>query len=320
MTTTRAILKTMNGPSTRMLELLSLLQTGRAWPATELAERLGTTPRTLRRDLDRLREQGYPVESSRGPGGSYRLVAGRAMPPLTLTDDEALAAVVGLRFAAQVLSDEAATGALRKMEQVLPPRLRHRMTTMSAAISTVTRRSLDLSLVETLATASHEHQDVRFTYTDQAGATSDRHVEPYRQVLLDRHWYLLTWDLSRADWRTFRVDRIADVEVPGSTFAPRSPLPDTMVNRAPRGRPAGVIEFAAPLAAVSDRLAAESGVLEPLDADRCRYTTPPDDWEWLAQTIAAVGVPYTVESPPELVEATRRLAARVAAATGKEDP
>ncbi len=298
-----------------MLELLSLLQTGRAWPAAELAERLGTTQRTLRRDLDRLREQGYPVESARGPGGSYRLVAGRAMPPLTLTDDEAVAAVVGLRFAAHVLSDTAADGALRKLEQVLPPRLRHRMTTMSAAISTVTRRSLDLGLVETLATAAHEHHDLRFTYANRAGATSTRHAEPYRQVLLDRHWYLLAWDLDRADWRTFRVDRIANVEVPGSTFTPRGPLPDTMVHRAPRGRPAGMVRFAAPLAEVSTRLTAEAGALEAVDEGTCRYLTPPDDWEWLAQTVAAVGVPYVVESPPELVAATRRLAERVAAAT-----
>ncbi len=314
MATTRVILEAMNGPSTRMLELLSLLQSGRSWPAAELATRLETTPRTLRRDLDRLRELGYPVESTRGPGGSYRLVAGRAMPPLVLTDDEAVAAVVGLRFAALVLADEAADGVLRKLEQVLPPRLRDRMAAVSRTTHAVTRASLDPRVIETLAAAAHEHRDVRFTYTDRAGTESPRHVEPYRQVLLDRRWYLLGWDLDRSDWRTFRVDRIASVAVPGSTFAPREPLPDTMVNRAPRDGPRGVVRFAAPLAEVSARLSAEAGSLEAVDARSCRYVTPPDDWGWLATTVAAVGVPYTVESPPELVEETRRLAARVSAA------
>jgi predicted DNA-binding transcriptional regulator YafY len=313
----------MNGPSSRLLALLSLLQSGRAWPAAELAARLGTTPRTLRRDLDRLRSAGYPVASTRGPGGSYRLVAGRAMPPLVLTDDEAIAAVVGLRFAALVLAggaaDGVAEGALRKLEQVLPPRLRRRVAAVSAATHAVTRESLDLVVVERLATAAHARQDVRFAYTGRAGGVSWRHVEPYRQVLLDRHWYLLGWDLDRGDWRTFRVDRIASVEVPGSTFAPREPLPDTMVHRSPREGPRGVVHFAAPPAEVSARLPAEAGTLEAVDGG-CRYTSPPDDWDWLAAAAATVGVPYRVESPPELVAATERLAGRAARATAPRAP
>lgn len=303
-----------------MLELLSLLQSGRTWPAAELAERLGASSRTLRRDLDRLRELGYPVESTRGPGGSYRLVAGRAMPPLLLTDDEAVATVVGLRYAALVLDDGAADGALRKLEQVLPPRLRRRMAAVAAATSTVSRASLDLRVVEALGAAAHARQDVRFSYTDRAGTPSTRHVEPYRQVLLDRRWYLLGWDLDRGDWRTFRVDRIREVETPGSTFAPRSPLPDTMppdpaAGAGPSAGPRGVVRFAAPVSVVSERLAAQAGSLEALGPDACRYVTPPDDWEWLAATVALVGVPYTVEAPPELVARTRALAERVAAAT-----
>jgi predicted DNA-binding transcriptional regulator YafY len=305
----------MNGPSARLLELLSLLQTGRAWPAAELAARVGTTPRTLRRDLDRLRSFGYPVESARGPGGSYRLVAGRAMPPLVLTDDEAVATVIGLRFAALVLADGAAEGALRKLTQVLPPRLRRRVSAVSAATHAVTRTSLDPTVIDTLATAAHDRRDVRFTYTNRSGASSSRHAEPYRLVLLDRNWYLLAWDLDRTDWRTFRVDRIAAVTVPGSTFAPRTPLPDTMVHRSPRDRPGGVIHFEAPLAEVSTRLSAEAGTLTAVDENSCRYTTPPDDWAWLAVTVAAVGVPYRVESPPELVAETRKLAQRTASAT-----
>lgn len=305
----------MNGPSTRMLELLSLLQTGRAWPAAELAERLGTAPRTLRRDLDRLRELGYPVTSTRGPGGSYRLVAGRAMPPLLFTDDEAVATVVGLRVAALVLDDGAADGALRKVEQVLPPRLRTRMAAVSAATATVTRASLNAATIEALAQAAHRHHDIRFRYRDRDGAETGRHVEPYRLVLLGGRWYLLTWDLDRDDWRTFRVDRIETVETPGSTFAPRTPLPDTMINAAPRAGAPGVIHFDAPLAEVSARLIAQAGQLTPVDDTSCRYTCPPDDWDWLATVAAMVGVPYRVESPPELVDATRRLAERATAAT-----
>ncbi|GAB1510267.1 YafY family protein [Actinophytocola sp. KF-1] len=300
-----------------MLELLSLLQTGRAWPARDLADRLGTTTRTLRRDLERLREFGYPVASTRGPGGSYRLVAGKAMPPLVLTDDEAIATVAGLRMAAQ--TSEAADGALRKLERVLPPRLRGRVRAMAAVTHAVTRQAPDLAVVDTLAVAAHERRDVRFTYRNRAGAETERHVEPYRQVLLDRHWYLLAWDLDRTDWRTFRVDRIASVEVPGSTFAPRDPLPDTMVHPAAAGG-AAVIHFDAPVSAVSPRLRAEAGALESAGEDRCRYTSPPDDWAWLAGVVAAVGVPYRVASPPELVAETEALAARAARATAPRSP
>jgi predicted DNA-binding transcriptional regulator YafY len=309
------MLDRMNGPSVRMLELLSLLQGGRTWPATELAAKVDTTPRTLRRDLDRLRELGYPVVSTRGPGGSYRLVAGRAMPPLTFTDDEAVAAVVGLRYAAQVLSDDAASGALLKVEQALPPRLRDRMAAVSASTTAVSRATLDVRVVEALARAATATRDVRFSYVDRSGETTARHVEPYRQVLLGRRWYLLGWDLDRADWRTFRVDRIESVEVPGSTFAPRGPLPDTMVSTAPAGVGRAVVRFAAPVSVVASRLTAEAGTLEPIDHESCRFTTAPDEWSWLAGAVAAVGVPYTVEGPAELVAQTRALAARVAAAT-----
>src|SRR5262245_41846540 len=216
----------MTDPSSRMLELLSLLQSGRDWPAPDLAARLGCSPRTLRRDLDRLRELGYPVESTRGPGGSYRLVAGRAMPPLLLTDDEAVATVVGLRFASLAQVDdasEAATSALRKLEQVLPARLRHRMQAVSAATEAASRavRPSDTAQFQSLATATQQHQDVRFAYESRSGAASDRRVEPYRLVLLGRRWYLLGWDRDRGDWRTFRLDRITTVTVPGTTFHPR---------------------------------------------------------------------------------------------------
>jgi predicted DNA-binding transcriptional regulator YafY len=334
----------MSGPSERMLELLSLLQDGRAWQGGELAARLGTSPRTLRRDIDRLRDLGYPVISARGPGGSYQLVAGRAMPPLLFTDDEAVAAVVGLRLVALAESsggaggaasaaDEtgavggasaaggAAGGALRKLEQVLPSRLRYQLEAMSASTDAASRTmsSLDLPTLRLLGVAAFSHQDVRFGYTDRGGRRTGRRVEPYRQVLLGRHWYLLGWDLDRDDWRTFRLDRISDLAVPGSTFIPREPPPDASFVQNPlrsvRSRRQGVVVFSTSIEHVFDRLTTEAGSLEAIDADRCRYITAVDDWDWLAGRLAMVGVEYTVEGPPELVDATRNLAARIGRAT-----
>ncbi|MEV4114614.1 transcriptional regulator [Nonomuraea sp. NPDC049695] len=310
----------MPDPSKRLLELLSLLRDGRAWQAAELAEALRTSPRTLRRDIERLRDLGYPVSSLRGPGGGYQLLAGRAMPPLVLTDDEAVATVVGLRFAALSRADgavAAADSALRKLGQALPPRLRHRIEALSASTEAVSRvaRPLDLRTVQLLGTAAHAHQDVRFHYTSRAGRHTERRVQPYRQVLFGGHWYLLGWDADRQDWRTFRLDRIDRLAVPGTTFTPHEP-PSGEAAGFLQGSPChGVVRFAAPLAHVSGRLMAQAGSLEAIDDDTCRYVTSADSWEWLAVMLAAVDVPYTIEGPPELVACSRRLAERIAAAT-----
>jgi predicted DNA-binding transcriptional regulator YafY len=276
--------------------------------------------------MDRLREFGYPVSSTRGPEGNYRLVAGKAMPPLLLTDDETVATVVGLRFAALAQVDGAtgaADAALRKLEQVLPSRLRYRMEAVLNSTAAVSRstRSVDLRILQLLAMSAHAHQDVRFGYSSRAGERTERRVEPYRQVLLGRRWYLLGWDLDRTDWRTFRLDRISELTVPGTTFTPRELPSDGPVSfvqasaRFPIGRHHGVVRFAAPVAVVSDRLMAEAGSLEAIDEGSCRYITGADSWEWLALTLAMVGVPYTIEAPPELIAHSRELAARIARAT-----
>lgn len=310
-----------------MLELLSLLQGGRNWQAEELAARLGTSPRTLRRDIDRLRDLGYPVASSRGPGGSYQLVAGRAMPPLLFTDDEAVATVIGMRIASLAQVDgasEAAESALGKLEKVLPPRLRSRVRAVFDSTEAVSRATgtLDLSTLQALSSCAHAHQDVRFGYTNRAGERTERHVEPYRQVLLGRRWYLLGWDLDRGDWRTFRLDRIGGISVPGTTFAPRELPAGGAVSfvqdsaRFPITRHTGVVRFEAPVSLVSERLMAEAGSLEAIDEHSCRYVTAADSWEWLAITLAMIGVPYTVEGPPELIAYSRELAARIARAAG----
>ncbi|GAA2786317.1 helix-turn-helix transcriptional regulator [Saccharopolyspora taberi] len=314
----------MTDPSTRLLELLSLLQSGRSRPAAELAERLGVSPRTLRRDLDRLRDLGYPVSSTRGPGGHYQLVAGRAMPPLLLTDEEAVATVVGLRAAALSQVGDAAEGALSKLERVVPTRLRPRIQALTAATETSSRatHAVDLRTVQLLATAAHTHQDVRFDYTSRDGQRTERRVDPYRQVLFARRWYLLGWDRDRADWRTYRIDRIAALTAPGTTFAPRELPADDPVSfvqdsaRFLRTARRGVVRFAAPVEVVSDRLIAEAGSLEAIDGTSCRYLTGAESWEWLAATLAAVGVPYTIEAPAELIAASRELAGRIAEAAG----
>jgi predicted DNA-binding transcriptional regulator YafY len=302
----------MNAPSTRMLTLLSLLQDGRAWQGAELAERLGTTPRTMRRDIDRLRELGYPVESVRGPGGSYRLVAGQAMPPLVLTDDEAVATVIGLRLA-ETAQVDGTSGVLRKLAQVMPSRLRYRVRAVAATTTVRSRSTVDVELVRRLGLAAYTHQDVRFRYRDKAGATSARRAEPYRQVLLDGRWYLLAWDRDRADWRTFRLDRIDDLEVPGSTFVPRLVPPAvSFVQDVADNSAEGVVRFHAPVAVVAERLVPQGGSLEAVDAETCRYVTVAESWDWLAMMVAMVGVRYTIEAPVELIECTRLLASRLA--------
>ena len=217
----------MNGTSSRLLELLSLLQARRDWPGAELAERLEVSRRTVRRDVERLRELGYPVESLTGPAGGYRLASGTAMPPLLLDDDEAIAIAVGLRTAARASVDgieETSVRALVKLEQVLPARLRRRVAALGAATVTLPgvggRRSTPrASRCWRRRVASGEC--VRFAYRARDGAEGRREVEPHSLVNLGRRWYLLAWDRGREDWRSFRVDRLTRPAATGrSSSAP----------------------------------------------------------------------------------------------------
>ncbi|ARQ70531.1 helix-turn-helix transcriptional regulator [Streptomyces marincola] len=309
----------MDHPSARVLELLSLLAAGAPRTGAELVARLGVSPRTLRRDVERLRHLGYRVESAPGTGGGYRLPAGQGMPPLLLSEEEAAATAVGLRHAAAYGVDPAGT-ALRKLEDALPARLRGRIEALLAATAAPPAPGPPdgLGTVERLATASHLRSRVRFRYPARDGAAGERRAEPHSLTLLDHRWYLLAWDEDRADWRNFRVDRIAGLRVPGTTFTPR-PVPEEPAWPLPRpgGPGSGSVLFLAPAGTVARRLAARAGTLEPAGADRCRYTTGADDWGWLAGALAAVGVPYRVERPAELARATRDLAARAAAASAR---
>src|SRR3954464_9063334 len=226
----------MANTSARMLRLLSLLQTHRYWPGVELADRLEVSPRTLRRDVDRLRELGYPVHANRGAAGGYQLPRGAAGvaqarpgaggPPLLLDDDEAVAIAVGLRTAAAGAVagfEETSVRALAKGIQLLPPRLRRRIDALRAVSTPGVfggGPSLDATTLTTIAMACRSEERLRFDYTPRDGQAAARHVEPHRLVSLGRRWYLIAWDLERGDWRSFRVDRMAAPELSGARFRP----------------------------------------------------------------------------------------------------
>jgi predicted DNA-binding transcriptional regulator YafY len=306
----------------RLLALLSLLQTPREWPGSELARRLAISPRTVRRDVERLRELGYPVEATMGAEGGYRLVAGAAMPPLLLDDEEAVAMAVGLRTAAgQAVQgiEEASVRALTKLERVLPARLRHRVGALNAAtvpLVTGDQSVVDPSQLTGIAAAVTNHERMRCTYLDNDGAESKRHVEPYRLVAAGRRWYLVAFDVDRDDWRVFRVDRIADVFATGARFTPRE-LPEKdpaafvtskMYSLVPTYDAVVVVELPA------SEVPAHLGTVEPVDEHRSRVRTG-DTLPWLAFRFASAGCEFTVEEPLELVDYLRQLGARVCRAT-----
>jgi predicted DNA-binding transcriptional regulator YafY len=309
--------------SSRLLTLLSLLQARRDWPGGELAERLEVSGRTVRRDVDRLRGLGYPVESLTGPAGGYRLRAGTAMPPLLLDDDEAIAIAVGLRTAARASVtgiEETSVRALVKLEQVLPSHLRRRVRALQSATMTVpaTGPTVDPQFLTVLAAACRDTERVRFAYRGRDGVESRREVEPHSLVNVGRRWYLVAWDRGRDDWRTFRVDRLADPASTGVRFRPR-PLPADdaaafvarSLSAAPNRYEARLV-LHAPAATMRERVPAHWGAIEPLDDDTCEYRTGEDNLEWLAVRVLMLGVDFDVHEPPELAEHLRGWARRLA--------
>jgi predicted DNA-binding transcriptional regulator YafY len=316
----------MTQTSGRLLELLSLLQARRDWAGAELAERLGVSGRTIRRDVERLRDLGYPVESLTGPAGGYRLRAGTAMPPLLLDDEEAIAIAVGLRTAARASVtgiEETAVRALVKLEQVLPAHLRRRIRAFGSATITAPGGgpTVDPQHLTTIAAACRDCERLRFAYRSREGANSRRDVEPHSLVNLGRRWYLVAWDPRREDWRTFRVDRIERPASTGVGFEPRK-LPardvagyvEQRITAAPSRFEARVTlhESAEEIAA---RFPAHWGAIKPIDARTCEYRTGDDDVGWLALRIAMLGVDFDVHEPPELIERLRALADRLERAT-----
>src|SRR5215211_1548683 len=214
------------GTSSRLLELLSLPQARRDWSGADLADRLEVSGRTVRRDIERLRELGYPVDAIPGPAGGYRLRAGAAMPPLLLDDEEAIAIAVGLGTAARASVtgiEETAVRALVKVEQVLPAHLRRRVRALGSATSAppVAGPTVDPRHLTVIAGACRDSECLRFAYRSRDGTQSRREVEPHSLVNHGRRWYLVAWDRRHQDWRTFRLDRLTGPAPGGGRFAPR---------------------------------------------------------------------------------------------------
>ena len=306
----------MANTSARMLRLLSLLQTHRYWPGADLADRLEVSPRTLRRDVDRLRELGYPVDAARGVAGGYQLQAGTAVPPLLLDDEEAVAIAVGLRTAAAGAVagfEETSVRALAKVIQLLPPRLRKRIDALQAATAPGVfggGPTLDAATLTTIALACRGEERLRFDYTAREGADSVRFVEPHRLVSLGRRWYLVAWDLDRGDWRSFRIDRLTAPQPTGAHFRPREiPGGDPVAWMRSRlaAAPAryDVSVLIATAAPQVRALVGQWGTVEPVAAASCRLRMSVDDLSWPVMVLGALGADFDVESPPEMRDRIR---------------
>ncbi|MCG5439105.1 helix-turn-helix transcriptional regulator [Micromonospora foliorum] len=313
--------------SVRLLRLLTLLQVRREWSGAELADRLAVTTRTVRTDVERLRVLGYQIESHPGVAGGYRLGAGSALPPLLLDDDEAVAVAVGLRAAAggSVTGiEETSLRALAKLEQSLPSRLRHRVDALrSATVSAAGGGpTVDADTLTAVSTAVHRRERLRFDYAGHDGAVSVRDVEPYRLVYTGRRWYLLGWDTDRADWRTFRADRLRPRVPTGPRFAPREPPGGDAVAHVLRGvgstawpHPARV-RLHASAETMAQRIPTTAGLLEAIDERACLLHTGGESLGNLAAFLGTLAVDFDVLDPPELRAVIRDVAARFARAAG----
>ena len=327
--------------SARLLRLLSLLQARRHWSGPELAERLGVTTRTVRADVERLRTLGYPVEATPGVAGGYRLGAGAAMPPLLLDDEEAVAVAVGLRTAAGGTVtgiEETSLRALAKLERLLPSRLRRRVAAVQAFTLDVGGGgpTVDAAVLALLAGACRDAERLRFDYVrhDEVGvgggvgngSASRRLVEPHRVVHLRRRWYLVAWDVERADWRTFRVDRITPRPPTGPRFAPRE-FPEADVGAfVQRGVGAAIwrhwarVRMHATADEIGRRWPNAPGRVTPEDGGTCLLEVGADTFEQLAVHLGLLDVDFDVLAPPELASAVRALGERYVRAAGPARP
>ncbi|GAA1462111.1 YafY family protein [Williamsia maris] len=299
--------------SARLLRLLSLLQMRRDWSGGDLAARLNVTTRTVRRDVDRLRELGYPVDATVGVGGGYQLGAGAEMPPLLLDDQEVLAVALGLQSAATgsvTGLDDAAIRALQKLRQVMPSRLRHRLDSLQVdtVASPASRSSVDAGTLSDIAACCHRVERLRFDYLDRSEQASRREVEPYRLVRSGFRWYLVAWDISREDWRSFRVDRMTPKIPTGPRFSPR-PLPEggaaahvaASIGALWRTTSARV-RIHAPIEDVAPMVDGDWGVVETGDETSCEITLFGTSMTSIARWLRAFGADFTVVDPPELAD------------------
>jgi predicted DNA-binding transcriptional regulator YafY len=311
--------------SARMLRLLSLLQTHRHWPGEELADRLEVSRRTLRRDIDRLRELGYAVDASRGVAGGYQLRAGGSLPPLLLEDEEAVAIAVGLRTAAAGSVgglEETSVQALTKVIALMPPRLRRRMDALKSQTESpgpwAGGPTVDVGVLTTLAQACRDDEPVKFDYTARGAEPTHRWVEPHRLVALGRRWYLVAYDRDRQDWRSFRLDRISGPETTGQRFRPRElPAEDALtfvqsgIRQMPQRYPVRVRVEAA--ADVVQRAVGQWGEVEGDDRS-CVLVMNADSLEWPVMVLAQLGAPFSDVEPAELRDEITRVAGQFTAA------
>jgi predicted DNA-binding transcriptional regulator YafY len=312
-------------PSARMLRLLSLLQTHRYWPGQELSERLDVSPRTLRRDIDRLRDLGYVVDAVRGVAGGYQLRAGGSLPPLLLEDEEAVAIAVGLRTsAAGAVSgmEETSVQALTKVIALMPPRLRRRIDAVRSQSDNLVWSGgpvIDPDVLTGLAQACRDSELVHFDYTAKDAELTRRRVEPVRLVSLGRRWYLVAYDRDRQDWRSFRLDRISGVATSGQRFRPRElPTPDALsfvqagIRQMPQRHQVRVRIGTDPHSVAE--LVGDWGTVEPVDGG-CVLSMNVDSLEWPLVVLAQLEADFEVQSPPELQEMVARTAERFGRAT-----
>ncbi|MEW9528316.1 helix-turn-helix transcriptional regulator [Microbispora sp. NPDC049125] len=303
----------MLNTSARLLRLLSLLSTRPSWTCADLAAQLEITERTVRRDIARLRELGYGIESEMGPWGGYHLGPGTSIPPLILDDEEALAVAVGLRAAALSGisgSDQAALSALLKLRQVLPARLAGRLGELDAAFTHIARpdeSEISPALLLDMAAACRRGERIRLTYRDRTGAMSTRRVDPYRLVYTGRRWYLVAHDVTRQDWRTFRADRIVDATSTGQpTALPDPPDPAQMVGTgiALRGYPVRVtIRLAVPADEARRLVPPTVGVHRPDGDDATIVEIGGPDADGLARYLLSLGRPLRILHPEDVRQA-----------------
>lgn len=311
-----------NATTQRVLRLLGLLQSRPVWTGPELAERLGVTTRSIRRDVDRLRDLGYPVNATQGVGGGYQLGAGRALPPLLLEDEEAVAVAVSLRLAAGGTvagASEAALRTLTKLDQVMPPRLRSEVRAIQDATETLVGAAteIDGDALLTLAKACRDLVRVRFGYDARDTTASERTVEPVRLVATGRRWYLMAWDVDRDDWRTFRLDRMRSVTATTWRFKPRDhPDPAAYVQKSVSSSGyswQAKLRMLAPADEVRAKVPPTSGTVTAIDEHSCLLECGAGGLYPLAFHITWLGFDFEVIEPPELKDALRELGARMVA-------
>jgi predicted DNA-binding transcriptional regulator YafY len=314
--------------SARLFRLLSLLQMHRDWSGPDLAERLGVTTRTIRNDVDRLRNLGYPIHATPGVAGGYRLGAGAELPPLLLDDDEAVAVAVGLRTAAAgsvAGIEETSLRALAKLEQVLPSRLAQRVNALQTSTVPMpgSGPTVRADILAAIAGACRDHEQLRFDYRTHAGEASVRAVEPYRLVSWGRRWYLVAWDTDRGAWRTYRADRIEPRLPTGPRFRPREPPADDIAAYVAKGvgsvpwRVQARVTVHESAEALSARMPPSLSV-EPVDEETCVVNVGSDTPFHLAAWLGWLGTDFEVTEPPELVDELRRLASRYRHATDRD--